>query len=206
MPPVPGKFAEMQDMKLPVWAYGHSILTQQCKDIDRNYPNLDQLIRDMWETMQHADGCGLAAPQVGRAIRVFVVDSKTTYDHMDAADRQRYFDKDDRGIMETFINARITGRSEELWDDEEGCLSIPGISQKVRRNRTITIEYCNERFEPQVRTFSGTTARMIQHEYDHTEGILYLDHLQPLTRKLISSKLRKIAKGQIRPGYPMKFI
>ena len=108
--------------------------------------------------------------------------------------------------METFINAKIIQRSEELWEDEEGCLSIPNLFYKVKRNWAITIEYYNRNFKKQIRTFSGTTARMIQHEYDHTEGVLYLDYLKPLTKRLMASKLQKILKGQIVPTYPMNFI
>lgn len=151
-------------------------------------------------------GCGLAASQLGLPIKLFIVDSKTTFENLAATDRGIYFDQDDKGIIETFINARITERSEALWDDEEGCLSIPGLAQKVKRHWLITITYSNKDFELQTRTFSGTTARMIQHEYDHTEGILYLDYLNPLTKKLMEAKLKKIAKGQIKTGYPMKFI
>lgn len=193
-------------MKRPILAYGHSILKQKCNDIEKNYPELDKLIADMWETMKNANGCGLASPQIGLPIRLFVVDSKTTFENLDEADREIYFDKDDKGIMETFINAKIIERSAELWEDEEGCLSIPNLSQKVKRPWTISIEYYNKDFDFQTQTFSGTTARMIQHEYDHTEGILYLDYLKPLTRRLMESKLKKIAKGQIKTKYPIKFV
>ena len=193
-------------MKRPILAYGHSILKQKCNDIEKNYPELDKLIADMWETMKNANGCGLASPQIGLPIRLFVVDSKTTFENLDEADREIYFDKDDKGIMETFINAKIIERSAELWEDEEGCLSIPNLSQKVKRPWTISIEYYNKDFDFQTKTFSGTTARMIQHEYDHTEGILYLDYLKPLTRRLMESKLKKIAKGQIKAKYPIKFV
>jgi len=193
-------------MKRPILAYGHSILKQKCNDIEKRYPELDRLIVDMWETMKNADGCGLAAPQIGLPIRLFVVDSKTTFENLEEADREIYFAENDEGIMETFINAKIIKRSEELWEDEEGCLSIPYLSQKVKRHQAITIAYFNKDFELQVQTFSGTTARMIQHEYDHTEGILYLDYLKPLTKKRIEYKLKKIVKGQIQTKYPMKFV
>lgn len=192
-------------MKRSILAYGHSILKQECNDIEKSYPGLDRLISDMWETMYNANGCGLAAPQIGYPIKLFVVDSKTTFENLEEADRKTYFDEADNGIVETFINAEITERSAETWQDEEGCLSIPNLSQKVSRNRTIKIAYFNKDFEKLIKIFSGTTARMIQHEYDHTQGILYLDHLKPLTRKLMESKLKKIMKGQINPKYPMKF-
>ncbi|HLW39760.1 MAG TPA: peptide deformylase [Flavobacterium sp.] len=193
-------------MKRAILAYGHHILKQKCNDIEKDYPELDKLIADMWETMENANGCGLASPQIGLPIRLFIVDSKSTFDNLGEEDRKFYFPQDDKGIMETFINAKIIQRSEELWDDEEGCLSIPNLFYKVKRNWAITIEYYNRNFEKQIRTFSGTTARMIQHEYDHTEGVLYLDYLKPLTKRLMASKLQKILKGQIVPAYPMNFI
>lgn len=193
-------------MKRSILAYGHHILKQKCNDIEKDYPELDKLIADMWETMENANGCGLASPQIGLPFRLFIVDSKSTFDNLGEEDRKFYFPQDDKGIMETFINAKIIQRSEELWEDEEGCLSIPNLFYKVKRNWAITIEYYNRNFEKQIRTFSGTTARMIQHEYDHTEGVLYLDYLKPLTKRLMASKLQKILKGQIVPAYPMNFI
>ncbi|GAA4781831.1 peptide deformylase [Olivibacter ginsenosidimutans] len=193
-------------MKRSILAYGHHILKQKCNDIEKDYPELDKLIADMWETMENANGCGLASPQIGLPVRLFIVDSKSTFDSLGEEDRKFYFPQDDKGIMETFINAKIIQRSEELWEDEEGCLSIPNLFYKVKRNWAITIEYYNRNFEKQIRTFSGTTARMIQHEYDHTEGVLYLDYLKPLTKRLMASKLQKILKGQIVPTYPMNFI
>lgn len=193
-------------MKRSILAYGHHILKQKCNYIEKDYPELDKLIADMWETMENANGCGLASPQIGLPIRLFIVDSKSTFDNLGEEDRKFYFPQDDKGIMETFINAKIIQRSEELWEDEEGCLSIPNLFYKVKRNWAITIEYYNRNFEKQIRTFSGTTARMIQHEYDHTEGVLYLDYLKPLTKRLMASKLQKILKGQIVPAYPMNFI
>lgn len=193
-------------MKRPILAYGHNILKQKCNDINKNYPELDKLIADMWETMKSANGCGLASSQIGLPIRLFVVDSKTTFENLDEADKEIYFDKDDKGIMEAFINAKIIERSEQSWEDEEGCLSIPNLSQKVKRPWTIDIEYYNKEFDFQTMTFSGTTARMIQHEYDHTEGILYLDYLKPLTRRLMESKLKAIVKGQIKTKYSMEFV
>ena len=193
-------------MKRSILAYGHHILKQKCNDVEKDYPELDKLIDDMWETMENANGCGLASPQIGLPIRLFIVDSKSTFDNLGEEERKLYFPKNEKGIMETFINANIIQRSEELWEYEEGCLSIPNLFYKVKRNWAITIEYYNRDFEKQIRTFSGTTARMVQHEYDHTEGVLYLDYLKPLTKSLVASKLQKILKGQIVPSYPMKFI
>jgi len=193
-------------MRLSILSLGHKILKERCENINPDYPNLGQLIADMWETMQNANGCGLAASQVGQPIRLFIVDSKSTYENLDETERQEYFDTNDTGIMETFINAHIIERSERCWEDNEGCLSIPDLSQSVKRPWSITIEYVTPDFKKQTRTFSGTTARMIQHEYDHTDGILYLDHLKPLTKRLMESKLKQIIKGQIKTKYQMKFI
>jgi peptide deformylase len=198
-------FAKRAIMKRPILAYGHSILKQPCEAITVTFPGLTQAIADMWETMYNANGCGLAAPQIGLPIRLFIVDSKTTFDRMETADRVAYFEQHDQGIRETFINAKIIVYSANFWEDEEGCLSIPNLLQQVKRPWSITITYLNANFEKQIKTFSGTTARMIQHEYDHTEGILYLDHLSPLTRKLMQAKLKKIGKGNIKPTYPMRF-
>lgn len=193
-------------MKLPILAYGHTMLREKCKEIDNSYPNLDTLIHNMWETLHGANGCGLAAPQVNLPIRLFLVDSKTTYEHMDDEERTTYFEPGDTGIVETFINARITERSAKTWTDAEGCLSIPKLAEDVERPWSITIEYVDTAFQPQKKTFHGATARMIQHEYDHTEGILYLDYLKPLKRKLLSGKLNKISKGTIKAKYPMKHV
>lgn len=193
-------------MRLSILSLGHKILKEKCENISPTYPNLNQLIDDMWETMQKANGCGLAAPQIGQSIRLFIVDSKSTYENIEESERKTSYGDDDKGIMETFINAKIIERSGHCWEDEEGCLSIPNLSQSVKRHWTVVIEYYNPFFEKQTKTYSGTTARIIQHEYDHTEGILYINHLKPLTRRLMESKLKKIVKGQIKTKYPMRFV
>lgn len=192
-------------MILPILAYGHAILRQKCRPVTKDYPELDALIDNMWETMNGANGCGLAASQIGEPITLFIVDSKSTFENYEPQERPLYFPPADEGIMETFINARITNRFDETWEDEEGCLSIPYLNRKVKRPWTIEIEYMDRHFVTHLKTFSGMTARMIQHEYDHTQGILYLDYLQPLTRKMLESKLKKISKGQIRANYPMRY-
>ena len=158
----------------------------------------------MWETMYGAAGCGLAAPQVNYPIRLFLIDSLQTYQALDQQDRDAVFDGD-QGIKQEFINARIISRSERSWVEDEGCLSIPNLPQPVERAWTITISYYDRSFQHHTKTFRGTTARMIQHEYDHIEGILYLDHLKPLTRQLLKGKLRRISKGEFYVRYPMKF-
>ena len=164
-------------MKLPVIAYGHPVLRTKCAEIENGYDDLDKLIGDMWLTMLESNGCGLAAPQVGKSKLLFIVDTESAYNLMSAEDKQDYFAEDDTGIKETFINARIVGYSDDLWEDEEGCLSIPGMYQKVIRPWEITIEYYNQESTKQKRTFAGYTARVIQHEFDHTEGILYIDRI-----------------------------
>jgi peptide deformylase len=193
-------------MRLSILSLGHKILKEKCENISPDYPNLGHLISDMWETMQNGNGCGLAASQIGRPIRLFIVNSKSTYENLEENERQEFYDAKDKGIIETFINAQIIERSDRCWDDNEGCLSIPDLSQSVKRPWSITIAYFNLDFKKQTRKYSGTTARIIQHEYDHTEGILYLDHLNPLTKMLIESRLKRIMKGQVITKYPMKFL
>lgn len=193
-------------MNLSIIAYGNRILKQKCAPVKENTPEIQQLIADMWETMKQANGCGLSSSQIGKPLQLFVADSKVVFENLDSEDQILYFPKNDKGISETFINARIINSSEETWDDYEGCLSIPGLSQKVTRPWEITIEYLDQDFIPQTKTFTGLNARIIQHEYDHTKGILYTDRLKPLTRKLIESKLKKITSGNVSTSYPMKFI
>lgn len=192
-------------MELPIVAYGHPVLRQKCADIDGSYPDLFSLIENMWHTMYAANGCGLAAPQVNVPLKVFVVDSKNTYDILEEEDRDLLFDGD-QGIRETFINAVIVDRSvDRTWEDEEGCLSIPDLSGNVERPWSIGICYLDIRFEPQMKIFHGLTARMIQHEYDHTEGILYLDYLKPKKKSALKNKLKRIAEGREKARYPMIF-
>ncbi|MGU3376876.1 peptide deformylase [Chryseobacterium sp. M5A1_1a] len=193
-------------MNLSIIAYGNRVLKQKCIQVKENTPEIQQLIADMWETMNQANGCGLSSSQIGKPLQLFVVDSKIAFENLDSEDQILYFEKNDKGIVETFINAKIVHNSEETWDDYEGCLSIPGLSQKVTRPWEITIEYQNQDFNLQTKTFTGLTARIIQHEYDHTLGILYTDRLKPLTRKLIESKLKKIISGNVLTSYPMKFL
>lgn len=193
-------------MNLPIVAYGNRILKQKCIPINENSEEIQGLINNMWETMENSNGCGLASPQINKPLQLFIVDSQITFENIDTEDQLLYFEKNDKGIRETFINAKIIDTSEEVWDDYEGCLSIPGLSQKVERPWKITIEYLNQDFISQTKTFTGLTARIIQHEYDHTQGVLYIDHLKSLKRKMIESKLKKIVNGNIKTGYPMKFL
>lgn len=178
-------------MKLPVYLYGHPVLREMCQDITPDYPELDKLIADMWETMYHSDGIGIAAPQIGRAIRLFVIDASPMGDDFPEC----------KDFKKVFINARIVAYGETLCTENEGCLSIPNIHEKVERPDTITIEYLNEQFEPQTETISGFAARVIQHEYDHIEGILFIDHISAMRKQMVRSKLMSITKGQVRTNY-----
>lgn len=193
-------------MILPILAYGHDVLRQPCREVMPGEDGLERLIDNMWHTMQNARGCGLAAPQVNEPMQLFIVDSKSTYDAFDPEERTYFFHEADTGIQETFINAEIVDSSVETWEDEEGCLSIPNLARPVTRPISITIAYSDQDFTRKTRSFSGTTARMIQHEYDHTRGILYLDYLNPLAKKLIAGKLKKISAGLLPAKYPMTYI
>lgn len=193
-------------MNLPIVAYGNRTLKQKCVKINENNKEIQDLIANMWETMENSNGCGLSSSQINKPLQLFIVDSQITFENFDTESQLLYFEKNDKGIRETFINAKIIDTSEEVWDDYEGCLSIPGLSQKVKRPWGITLEYFDQNFIKQIKKFTGLTARIIQHEYDHTQGILYIDHLKPLTRKMIESKLKKIVNGNIETGYPMMFL
>lgn len=190
-------------MFLPVVAYGSPILRKVCGDITADYEGLSKLIEDMWETMYASIGVGLAAPQINRSIRLFVVDTTIIFDDMDAKEQSEHVDAP--GIKQVFINAQIVSLEGEPWAYEEGCLSIPKIRGDVYREETVTMSYLNENFEPQQKTFSGITARVILHEYDHIEGKLFIDHLKPLKRKMLQGKLDDISKGKVRVGYKMMF-
>lgn len=190
-------------MILPIVAYGSPILREVAKDITPDYPNLTQLIADMWETMYASNGVGLAAPQINRSIRLFTVDSKQIIDNLDEEEKAEY--EGDEGIKATFINAKIMQYDGDEWPYNEGCLSIPKVREDVLRPETIEMEYLNEQFEPQRKTFSGITARVIQHEYDHLEGKLFIDYLSPLKRKLLKGKLLDISKGKVRMDYRMTY-
>ncbi|HSB94333.1 MAG TPA: peptide deformylase [Flavitalea sp.] len=190
-------------MILPIVAYGSPILRTVAKDIDPHYPQLDKLIEDMWETMYASNGVGLAAPQINRDIRLFVIDSAQIFEHQDPEDKGLY--PDEPGIKEVFINAHVTGLNGGEWSYNEGCLSIPKIREDVNREKEVTIEYLNAAFEPQVRTFNGVTGRIILHEYDHIEGKLFIDYLKPLKRKMLKGKLDDISKGKIKVDYRMVF-
>ncbi|MBZ4188495.1 peptide deformylase [Niabella beijingensis] len=192
-------------MIYPILAYGHPVLREKGITVNAEEPGLDQLISDLWQTMQNANGCGLAANQIGKNLQLFIIDSRSTFLQLDKDDRCHFFEGDDSGTEETFINATIQSRGVKSWTDDEGCLSMPGFSHPVTRPWSVEITYYNRNFELQHRNFSGITARMIQHEHDHTQGILYPDHLPPLTRKLLAAKLKRIRDGKVRTTYPLAF-
>ena len=190
-------------MILPIIAYGAPVLRTVCKDIAPDYPKLNKLIDDMWETMYASSGAGLAAPQVNRDIRLFVIDSTQVFVSMDDGERKKY--PDAPGIKQVFINAHVKELDGKEWAYNEGCLSIPKIREDIYRNEVVTIEYLDEQFQPHIQTFNGITARVILHEYDHIEGKLFIDYLKPFKRRLMKGKLDDISKGKVSVDYKMSF-
>lgn len=189
-------------MILPIVAYGDSVLKQKCKEIPEDYPNLKELVSNMYETMYGAFGVGLAAPQIGLPIRLFLVDTTPFAEDENLSDEERNKIKD---FKQTFVNAKIIEEDGDEWSFNEGCLSIPDVREDVFRKPTITIEYLDENFEKHVKTFDGLIARVIQHEYDHIEGVLFTDRLSSLKKRLIKGKLTNISKGKIKIDYRMRF-
>jgi len=188
---------------LPIVAYGHPVLRKVTGDIDADYPGLAKLIDDMWETMYGSSGVGLAAPQVNKEIRLFVIDTEQMFNNMEEDERKKY--PDSPGLKQVFINAHIAELDGEEWAYNEGCLSIPKIREDITRHETVTLDYEDENFEHHTKTFSGLTARVILHEYDHIDGKLFIDHISPLKRKLMKGKLDDISKGKISVDYKMLF-
>lgn len=190
-------------MIFPIVAYGAPVLRKLCKDIKPDYPDLQILIEDMWETMYASNGVGLAAPQINRDIRLFVMDSMQIFENLDDDEKDIY--PDAPGVRKAFINAHIQSVEGEAWIYNEGCLSIPKIREDVSRVQTVTLSYMDEHFQPQTETFNGISARVILHEYDHTEGKLFIDYLKPLRKKLLQGKLNDINKGKVKVDYKMIF-
>jgi peptide deformylase len=178
-------------MIYPIVVYGHPILRKVAEEIDKDYPGLDQLISDLFETMYYSEGLGLAAPQIGKSIRIFVIDGKPA-----AEDEPALAD-----FKKVFINAHITERTGDLLPMNEGCLSIPNLREEVARESHIRINYHDENWEYHDEVYDGYRARIIQHEYDHLDGILFTDKLNPLRRRLIKSKLTAISKGMFEAEY-----
>jgi len=192
-------------MILPIVAYGHPILRKKAHDIDTGYPHLTTLLEDMWETMYASNGVGLAAPQVNKSIRVFVMDSSQIFDNMDEKDREEETYPDEPGIKQAFINAHLVEEHGDDWPYNEGCLSIPKIREDIQRAEEVTIEFHDEYFKLHRQTYNGITARIILHEYDHIDGKLFIDHISLLKRKLLKRKLEDISKGAIKVDYKMLF-
>jgi len=185
-------------MVLPIVAFGAPILRKKCKDITPDYPELATLLVNMWETMYNAKGVGLAAPQINKEIRLFLIDTTPFADDEEATEEVI--------IKQVFINARILEETGEDWDFNEGCLSIPEIREDISRKSQITIEYMDEHFQQHTETYDGLTARVIQHEYDHVNGILFTDRVSALRKRMIKGKLMDISKGNVDVAYKMRFV
>jgi peptide deformylase len=188
-------------MILPIVAYGTPVLKKKGKDITPEYPAFEQLLENMWETMYEANGVGLAAPPVGIAIRLFIVDASPFADDDELTEKEQ---KQLTGFKKVFINPQIEESGEE-WAFNEGCLSIPDVREDVYRQEEIQIRYWDENFKEHTEQYTGLAARVIQHEYDHIEGVLFTDKLSPLKKRLIKGKLNNIAKGNIDVDYKMRF-
>ena len=190
-------------MILPIIGYGDPVLRKMGAEIAPDYPNLKELIANMYDTMYNAFGVGLAAPQVGLPIRLFVIDTTPFGEDEDlsAAEQTQL-----KSFKRTFINAKMIAEEGEEWGFNEGCLSIPEVREDVYRNEKITIEFQDEDFNQKTEIFDGLIARVIQHEYDHTEGILFTDKISSLKKQLIKKKLQNIMEGKTRPDYKMKFV
>ena len=190
-------------MILPIVAYGTPVLRKVCKDIDANYPGLEKLIEDMWETMYNSNGVGLAAPQINKDIRLFVMDSMQIFENQEEDEKDDF--PDAPGYKGVFINAHILKTDGDEWSYNEGCLSIPKIREDVMRPQSVTLRFLDENFKEVTKTFNGISARVILHEYDHTDGKLFIDYLKPLKRTLLKRKLDDITKGRIQTDYRMLF-
>jgi peptide deformylase len=187
-------------MILPIVAYGAAILRKVSEPIDADYPNLTKVIADMWETMYESNGVGLAAPQVNKNIRLFIMDRAQIFESREPED-ETYVDAP--GFKKVFINAQIVSTGGVEWIYNEGCLSIPKIREDVLRPAEVTLSYMDENFVAHTETFNGISARVILHEYDHIQGKLFIDYLKPLRRKILQGKLNDISKGKVRVDYKM---
>lgn len=184
----------------PIVAFGDQVLKKVAKEIPQDYPKLKELIHDMFETMYNARGIGLAAPQLGLPIRIFVVDSEQV---LQDNDNKQFVGE--KGIKHVFINAKVIETGGKPWAYNEGCLSIPTINEDVVRDETVRIQFYDHEFNFYDHTFSGLTARIILHEYDHIEGILFTDHISSLRKRLLRRKLQNVSKGKVEVNYRMKY-
>ncbi|MES2412101.1 MAG: peptide deformylase [Bacteroidota bacterium] len=189
-------------MIIPIYGYGEPVLRQVAEEISSDYPNLSAIITNMYDTMYNAFGVGLAAPQVGLPIRLFIIDTEPFSDSNDLTKEEQ---QQLKNFKKTFINAKMILEDGEEWGFNEGCLSIPDVREDVYRNERITIDYCEEDFVKKTEVFEGLIARVIQHEYDHIEGILFTDRISMLKKTLIKKKLQNIMNGKAFPDYRMKF-
>jgi peptide deformylase len=187
-------------MILPIVAYGATILRKVSLPIAADYPQLNALIESMWETMYESNGVGLAAPQINKNIRLFVIDSVQIFANREEEDEVY---PDAPGVKKVFINAKVIGTGGKDWVYNEGCLSIPKIREDVLRAESVNLTYLDENFVEHTDTFNGMTARIILHEYDHIEGKLFIDYLKPLRRKILQGKLNDISKGKVNVDYKM---
>lgn len=188
-------------MVLPVVAYGHPVLRKVCEDITASYPDLKKLIADMWDTMYHTNGVGIAAPQVNKPIRLFVVDTEQIVEGFDDQDKRDY--PNEKPVKQVFINAEKIEETGKPWSYNEGCLSIPKVREDISRAAKVKLRYLDEHFQEHEGEFDGITARVILHEYDHIEGKLFIDYLPSLKRRLIKKKLDDISNGKVRVDYRM---
>lgn len=179
-------------MIYPIVVYGDPVLKKRARDIEKGEIDVEELAADMYETMEQADGVGLAAPQIGKSIRMFVIDAS------------KMEDEEVSDFKQIFINPEILEETGDEWAFEEGCLSIPEIREDVMRPAKLTIRYLDENWEEKEETYSGMKARIIQHEYDHIEGVLFTDHLSAFKKRLLKSKLQGISKGKVQPNYRIK--
>ena len=189
-------------MILPIVSYGSSVLKKTAKEITSDYPNLSELIANMWETMYAANGVGLAAPQIGLSIRIFVIDASPFVDEENMSIKEI---ETINSFKKVFINPKIISEEGNLWDFNEGCLSIPDVREDISRKEEILINFFDENFELQKLKLNGLAARVVQHEYDHVEGVLFTDHLSSLKKRLIKNRLSLISKGDISVDYKMSF-
>jgi peptide deformylase len=190
-------------MILPIVAYGSPMLRKVCDDITPGYPDLGKLMADMWDTMYNSRGVGLAAPQINRPIRLFVVDTVQMIEDFNDEDKLKY--PGEAPVKQVFINAYKIEETGDLWPYNEGCLSIPKVREDIQRRQKVKLRFMDENFTEHVAEFFGITARVIQHEYDHIEGKLFIDYLTQLKRRLIKKKLDDISSGKIKTDYRMLF-
>ena len=191
-------------MNLPIVAYGSPILRKVAEEITVDYEGLEKLLADMWETMYNSNGVGLAAPQINKSIRVFMMDSVQIFENDEDGDTKDFTDAP--GYKGVFINPQIVELAGKPWAYNEGCLSIPKVREDVVREESVTLSFVDEKFLPHTKTFTGISARVILHEYDHLEGKLFIDYLKPLKRTLLKRKLDDITKGKTRVDYRMVFV